>query len=71
MDDIDRVQHWQAEFNSDALREHWRNQPIGMGLSHCEECGGQIPAARRQAVPTCTHCVTCQTKIEFKARRPM
>lgn len=71
MDEIDRAQHYQAEHNADALREHWRNQPIGKGLSHCEECGNQIPEKRRQAVPTCRHCIDCQTEIEINARRPL
>lgn len=26
---------------------------------HCDECGAEIPQARRQAVPGCTLCVSC------------
>lgn len=32
----------------------------GPGLSHCEECGDAIPAARRKAVPGVRLCVACQ-----------
>ena len=70
MDDIERAQDYQAVFTADALREHWRKQPVGIGLSHCEECEAEIPAARRRLMPTATHCVACQTEIEFRARRP-
>lgn len=70
-DEMDRVQENSAIFNADALREHWRNRPLGKGLSHCEECNAEIPEARRIAVPTCRHCVSCQTEIETTARRPL
>lgn len=29
-------------------------------LTHCLECGCEIPEARRQAVPGCKYCVQCQ-----------
>ena len=34
--------------------------PSGPGLTHCESCGAEIPAARREAVPGVRLCVTCQ-----------
>lgn len=34
----------------------------------CEECGEQIPAARRQAAPWATTCIECQSIREEKAR---
>lgn len=34
--------------------------PQGPGLSHCEECGQEIPQARRRAVPGVRLCVVCQ-----------
>lgn len=36
----------------------------GPGLSHCEECGDEIPAARRAAVGGVRHCVYCQEYLE-------
>ncbi|EGK11380.1 TraR/DksA C4-type zinc finger protein [Kingella kingae] len=30
----------------------------------CHACGEPIPEARRAAVKGCTHCITCQEKIE-------
>ncbi|PYN84557.1 MAG: hypothetical protein DMD87_27105 [Candidatus Rokuibacteriota bacterium] len=36
----------------------------------CEECGGTIPAARRQALPGVTTCVQCQERGESLRARP-
>jgi len=35
----------------------------------CEECDTPIPAARRVAIPGCTHCVTCQSIDEARNAR--
>lgn len=32
----------------------------GPGLTHCVECGADIPEGRRQAVPGVRHCLACQ-----------
>jgi phage/conjugal plasmid C-4 type zinc finger TraR family protein len=29
---------------------------------HCEDCGKEIPEARRKAVPYATRCIMCQEK---------
>jgi phage/conjugal plasmid C-4 type zinc finger TraR family protein len=34
--------------------------PQGAGLTHCAECGYEIPEARRAAVPGVRLCVSCQ-----------
>jgi phage/conjugal plasmid C-4 type zinc finger TraR family protein len=36
----------------------------GPGLSHCEECGDEIPDARRAAVGGVKLCVYCQEYLE-------
>ncbi|MEQ5802227.1 DksA/TraR family C4-type zinc finger protein [Halomonas sp. H10-9-1] len=36
--------------------------PHGESLAHCEECGGEIPQARREAVPGVRLCVACQAE---------
>ncbi|MCE9664504.1 TraR/DksA family transcriptional regulator [Halomonas sp. M5N1S17] len=33
----------------------------GVGPVECEECGEEIPAARRERLPGVTTCVPCQT----------
>ncbi len=35
--------------------------PAGEGTSHCIECGDEIAAARRRALPGATTCVPCQS----------
>jgi phage/conjugal plasmid C-4 type zinc finger TraR family protein len=34
--------------------------PQGPSLSHCAECGSEIPQARRDAVPGVRLCLACQ-----------
>ncbi|MDZ7749180.1 MAG: DksA/TraR family C4-type zinc finger protein [Halofilum sp. (in: g-proteobacteria)] len=34
--------------------------PQGESLTHCEECGREIPQARREALPGVRLCVACQ-----------
>ena len=32
--------------------------------AECEDCGEEIPQARREAVPGCTRCAQCQERYE-------
>lgn len=60
----------QAVENLRQQLERQRSQP---SAEFCEECGEDIPQARREAVPGVQLCIYCQTKLErFKAnyRRP-
>lgn len=36
----------------------------GHSLMHCEECGAEIPEARRKAVHGVRLCVPCQTEFD-------
>lgn len=45
-----------------------RSTPLGPSLTHCDDCGDEIPPLRREKVPGCTRCVQCQTEAE--KRRP-
>lgn len=38
--------------------------PKGEGLLECQECGTQIPLARRNALPGVRLCVACQEEHE-------
>ena len=64
-DIADRAAAREAEFLFDALAEQRRrthyDQP---SLAECEECGADIPEARRLAVPGVRLCVACQTAAE-------
>ena len=38
--------------------------PNGESLTHCEQCGVEIPEARRSAMPGVRCCVRCQSERE-------
>jgi phage/conjugal plasmid C-4 type zinc finger TraR family protein len=38
--------------------------PRGESLRHCEECGADIPEARRKAIPGVRLCVSCQQHLD-------
>ena len=52
----------------DAVQHARRQIPTGESLEHCEECGAEIPEARREAVPGARLCVRCQTEADEEAR---
>ncbi|MGA7146260.1 MAG: DksA/TraR family C4-type zinc finger protein [Desulfobacterales bacterium] len=43
--------------------------PDGESLTHCEECEGEIPEARRKAMPGIRYCVRCQSEREKRLRK--
>ncbi|ENY76592.1 prophage PSPPH06, DksA/TraR family C4-type zinc finger protein [Pseudomonas putida TRO1] len=45
-----------------------RTRSSGPSLIHCEDCGGEIPEARR-ALGGKTRCVPCQSTFEKGAHR--
>ncbi|HEY1415736.1 MAG TPA: DksA/TraR family C4-type zinc finger protein [Caulobacteraceae bacterium] len=45
---------------TDAVSAARARLPAGEGTTHCEECGEEIPEARRRALPGARTCVTCQ-----------
>jgi len=48
----------------DAARRARENLPQGRSLEFCEDCGEEIPSARREALPGVRLCVSCQTEKE-------
>lgn len=48
----------------DAVRRARSQLPQGEGLSHCEECGAEIPEARRRAIAGVRSCVACKTETD-------
>jgi phage/conjugal plasmid C-4 type zinc finger TraR family protein len=38
--------------------------PQGESLTHCKECGKEIPEARRVAVPGVRLCIQCQAEVD-------
>lgn len=53
------------------LEEVLANRPAWIGIdlavTDCEDCGHEIPAARRQAAPWATTCIDCQGIRERRA----
>jgi phage/conjugal plasmid C-4 type zinc finger TraR family protein len=45
---------------ADAVEKARSRLPRGESLSHCEECGDDIPEARRAAIAGVRLCVACQ-----------
>jgi phage/conjugal plasmid C-4 type zinc finger TraR family protein len=48
----------------DAVKRARSALPRGESLKDCEECGAEIPAARREAVPGVRRCVACQSAVD-------
>ena len=45
--------------------EHARSRlPTGPSLRYCEECGEEIPQARREALPGVRRCLGCQSALD-------
>ena len=45
-----------------------RAQLQGAGQDWCEDCGADIPSARRAAMPNAVRCAPCQGVFEAKGR---
>jgi phage/conjugal plasmid C-4 type zinc finger TraR family protein len=64
-DDIDMAQESYEREMVSLLAERLNQHSPGESLTHCEECDGEIPEARRAAQRGCTRCVRCQEKFEI------
>lgn len=53
-----------TELECEALIARAADQVAQPGSIHCEECGSEIPEARRAAAPFATRCIHCQTRFE-------
>jgi len=53
----------------DAIDRATSRLPQGPGLTHCEECGAEIPQARRTAVPGVRLCLSCQDALDQDVKR--
>jgi len=71
MDQFDQAQELDARYLQQALGQH-KERMIAMGgesLTHCQDCGDEIPEARRKFLPGVTRCVDCARKREERERR--
>ena len=51
---------------ADAVARARSSLSSGPGLGHCAECGSEIPAGRRKAIPGVRLCVVCQEAHDGK-----
>jgi phage/conjugal plasmid C-4 type zinc finger TraR family protein len=51
----------------DAVEQARARMLAGEGAAFCEECGEDIPEARRRALPSARTCVTCQAGRDTSA----
>ena len=67
MDDVDRAQEINEAHLADSLERlrygTYRDKAC-LVSTECVVCGEEIPERRRQAVPGCTRCVSCQELLE-------
>ena len=52
----------------DALKNVRGRLHSGRSLKRCEECGAEIPEARRKAVPGVRLCLACQSEADKKIK---
>ena len=52
----------------DAVLAARARMPSGDGAEDCEECGEDIPLARRRALPGVRTCVACQSRRDAAVR---
>lgn len=65
-DEMEFVQDINEKFRAGALVEQQRNrEPDDNTGTDCINCGGEISEERRQAIPGCRRCITCQEAHEI------
>ena len=52
----------------DAIRRAQSQLPQGPSLTHCAECGTEIPQARREAIHGVRLCLSCQDAQDCDAK---
>jgi phage/conjugal plasmid C-4 type zinc finger TraR family protein len=64
-DDVDMTQHLEeAAMTGRIAAIRARTEATQLAPAECDECDGEIPMARRKAVPWTRRCVRCQTLAE-------
>lgn len=55
----------------DAVAGARARMPAGESLTHCEDCGEEIPERRRSALAGVRTCVACQSERDQEVRHSM
>lgn len=66
-DIFDRAQELEEAERAGAVRRVV-GELCGAGEDSCQRCGDEIEGERRLALPSATHCLTCQERLEWAAR---
>jgi phage/conjugal plasmid C-4 type zinc finger TraR family protein len=64
LEESDMAQLLSVTASADAVAKIRAAIPKGPSLSHCDECGEDIPLARQKAIAGCRTCIHCQTLSE-------
>ena len=65
---IDQASELEEMLREQAIAAH-RIDRNAVSATHCIECDEVIPQARREAVPGCRTCASCQEEIELKNKQ--
>lgn len=69
MDEFDLAQGHNEDFQAYALfYQRYHREPGSYSGDGCIDCDEPIPLPRKQAVPGCCRCITCQTEFETEVR---
>lgn len=60
LEESDMAQLLSVTANDDAVAKFRSGLPKGPSLTHCDDCGEEIPLARQKAVMGCRFCIDCQ-----------
>ncbi|HEM8561045.1 TPA: TraR/DksA family transcriptional regulator [Citrobacter farmeri] len=65
---IDQASEQEEMMREQAIAAHRINRNA-VSAEHCSECGEDIPAPRRAALPGCQTCAECQGVIELRNKQ--
>jgi len=65
MDEADCAQVMNDRYLNAGIAAVLDRAVTGESLGECQDCGIEIPEARRKAVLGCTRCVACQETFEL------
>lgn len=58
----------EASINDELARLKAQRMPVGDSLHECAECGEEIPAKRREAIPGVKLCVDCAAERDARPK---
>jgi phage/conjugal plasmid C-4 type zinc finger TraR family protein len=64
LEESDQAQLMTTALSAEAVAKIRASIPKGPSLSHCDECGEEIPLARQKAIAGCRTCIDCQSLSE-------